>query len=124
MAVKLFFAALGIIALALGVLGALLPVLPTVPFILLAAYAFSKSSRRLDRWLRRTRIYRETRRLMQDAKRGMTIGKKLRIMLPVTALMGISFYAADFLPARILLIIVWTAHVLVLVFRIPTRRGR
>ena len=41
----------GWISLALGTLGILLPLLPTTPFVLLAAYCFSKSSHRLHHWL-------------------------------------------------------------------------
>lgn len=49
--VRLAYASLACIALALGFIGLFLPLLPTTPFVLVAAWAAPKGSPRLHRWL-------------------------------------------------------------------------
>ena len=49
--------AFGWAALALGALGILLPLLPTTPFLILAAYCFSRGSGRLHAWLLNHRVF-------------------------------------------------------------------
>jgi uncharacterized membrane protein YbaN (DUF454 family) len=47
----------GLAALAIGAVGVVLPLLPTTPFLLVAAFAFARSSERMNRWLREHRVF-------------------------------------------------------------------
>lgn len=117
---KLLYLALGFLGLALGAVGAVLPLLPAFPFLLLAAYGFGRSSERLDRWFKGTRLYREN---LEDlaAGRGLTRRAKIRIMVTVTLFMAAGFIAMDAVAVgRIVLAFVWVGHVLYFLFGVRT----
>lgn len=117
---KLLYLALGFLGLALGAVGAVLPLLPAFPFLLLAAYGFGRSSERLDRWFKGTRLYREN---LEDlaAGRGLTRRAKIRIMVTVTLFMATGFIAMDAVAVgRIVLAFVWVGHVLYFLFGVRT----
>ncbi|HRD85926.1 MAG TPA: YbaN family protein, partial [Rubrivivax sp.] len=71
-----FYLVSGWASLGLGALGAFLPLLPTVPFVILAAFCFARGSARVERWLLdhprfgpMVRDWRERRAIPRRAKR-------------------------------------------------------
>lgn len=120
---KWLYLALGFLGLALGAVGAVLPLLPAFPFLLLAAVCFGKSSERLDRWFRGTRLYKDNLE-SYVAGQGMTTRTKVRIMVVVTVLMGIGFAMMHAVPVgRIVLGCVWVFHILYFCFGVRTIPG-
>ncbi|MEZ5796542.1 MAG: YbaN family protein [Paracoccaceae bacterium] len=70
---------LGLLFLALGLVGAVLPVLPTTPFLLVAAAAFAKSSPRLHDWLLRHPLFGPPIRNWQENGAISTGAKRLAL---------------------------------------------
>ena len=56
---KIVLIILGVVSLTLGIIGIFLPLLPTTPLLLLAAWCFVRSSERLYRWLVSNRYFGE-----------------------------------------------------------------
>ena len=88
---------LGCIGLALGAVGAVLPLLPAFPFLLLAAFCFAKSSEKLHRWFTGTKLYKNNLESYVKGQ-GMTWKTKIRIMITVTVLMSIGFIMMHAVP--------------------------
>lgn len=117
---KAFFIVLGCLSLGLGALGAVLPILPTVPFLMLAAFCFAKSSEKLHNWFISTKLYKKNLESFVQGK-GMTMKTKIRIMVTVTILMSIGFIMMHAVPVgRIILGFVWIFHVMYFIFGIKT----
>lgn len=117
---KISYMAIGSISLALGALGAVLPLLPAVPFLLLAAICFARSSEKLHNWFLGTSLYRKNLE-SYVAGRGMTRQTKIRIMVTVTLIMTVSFaFMHQVLIGRMVLIGVWVFHVLYFLFGVKT----
>lgn len=88
---KILYIIFGCISFGLGAVGAVLPVLPTFPFLIFAAFCFARSSKKLDKWFKGTKLYKNN--LETYAKgQGMTRKTKVRIMITVTFLMSFGFF--------------------------------
>jgi len=88
---KVLLTIAGFIALGLGAVGVALPVLPTTPFVLLAAICFSASNERAHAWLSRSRVfgpYIEHYR----TKRGIKLPLKIGSIAFLWAGLGLSMF--------------------------------
>lgn len=120
---KILYITLGCIGVGLGALGAVLPLLPAFPFLLLAAFCFGKSSEKLHAWFTGTRLYKDNLESYAQGK-GMTRKTKVRIMVAVTILMSIGFIMMHRTNVgRIVLGCVWVFHLFYFLFGVKTIPG-
>ena len=91
----------GFTALGVGVLGIFLPLVPTVPLVLLAAFCFAKSSERLHKWLTRHKTFgpmisdwNENGAIRPNAKKMATVS--IAIVFGISLILG--------LPTKVLVI--------------------
>lgn len=113
---KIVYILIGCIGLGLGAVGAVLPLLPAFPFLMLAAFCFARSSEKLDRWFKGTKLYKNNLESFVQG-RGMTKKTKVKIMITVTVLMSVGFVMMDSVPVgRIVLAAVWIFHIIYFAF--------
>jgi len=126
MAIRYVYTALGVLFLAMGVVGTVVPLLPTTPAVVFAAFCFGKSSKRLNSWFLSTRLYRKSIDGFVK-KRTMTLKAKLILLSSVTFFMGLSFitmlvFQVPLFP-KILLGAIWLCHVIYFGFKVKTLRS-
>lgn len=119
---KILYIIVGCIGVCLGAVGAVLPMLPAFPFLLLAAFCFARSSEKLHSWFISTRLYKDN---LEDyvAGRGMTWKTKIRVMITVTALMSIGFTMMALKNVTVGCIVlgcVWAFHILYFIWGVKT----
>ncbi len=117
---KAFFIVLGCVSLALGTIGIVLPILPTVPFYLLTAFCFANSSERLHDWFIHTTVYKKYIG-SYFRRRGMTKKAKRLLIGTVTAIMVPGFILMDKVPVgRAIMLVVWMGHIFYFGFKVQT----
>ncbi len=117
---KGIYIVVGCIGVGLGAVGAVVPLLPAFPFLLLAAICFGKSSERLHTWFIGTKLYKNNLESYVQG-RGMTWKVKIRIMTIVTLTMSVGFLMMSRVPVgRMILLAVWVFHILYFCFGIKT----
>lgn len=119
---RILFLIAGCITLAIGCVGIVLPILPTVPFFIVTVFCFANSSQRLHNWFVNTKMYKKHLESFVN-KKGMTAKTKIKIMTSVTVLMAFGFVMMmlkGIIIPCIILAVVWLSHLIYFIFVVKT----
>ena len=113
---KKIYICVGLLATGLGIVGAFLPVMPTVPFLLVALFCFERSSKKYHDMILNNKYFGKALRDYYEG-RGLTTSVKIKAILFLTCGIGFSFYRVQHLHLRIMLAVIWlgvTIHIVLL----------
>lgn len=110
---KYFLITMGVLFTIIGFVGAVLPLLPTTPFLLVAVICFSKSSERFEKWLVNTKVYITYVESFKNNK-GYTLKNKFKLLISVYIVVGFSIFMIDHSLIRLGLVIMVVIQKIVL----------
>jgi uncharacterized membrane protein YbaN (DUF454 family) len=116
---KYFFICAGFILFASGIAGLFVPVLPSTPFLLAAAYCFSKGSKRFNDWFVSTRLYKNHIESFARS-RSMALKSKIIILAYATLLIAAAAYFVKSAHVRIFLAVLIAVKYYYFIFKIKT----
>jgi len=111
----------GTLFVGLGIVGIFLPILPTTPFLLLAAACYARSSERFYRWLLNHRWFGKYIRTYQEGKGIPVKAKALSISLIWLTIFSSVIFVVHPLIVRIILIVI-AIGVTIYLLSLPTLR--
>lgn len=110
---------LGFICLGLGVVGIILPIIPTTPFLLLTSFFFVRGSKRFNTWFLNSKIYKKY--LENFSKnRVMTIYGELILLSLVSLMIVMTMFIVNNLTVSIILSILILLKYSYFIFRVKT----
>ena len=116
---KYFYITLGFITLGLGLIGVILTILPTTPFLLVTSFCFAKGSERFHTWFINTNIYKK--HLESFVKeRAMTLKQKVVLLSFVNFMLAFPLILIDILPMRITIIVLIIIKLYYFIFKVKT----
>ena len=112
---RIFWFCLGLLSVGLGLIGVFLPLLPTVPFMILAAFSFARSSERLHSWLLSHKVFgppiedwRERGAINKRGKRLATVSIVAVFALSIILDVRMSILLIQALALTCVLLFIWT----------------
>ena len=119
--VKIVLTTVGILAIVLGVIGIFVPLLPTTPFLLLAAACFARSNKDMQNWLLNHRLFGSYLRNYEEG-RGIPFRAKVLALVLMWSSLAYAAWRYESLWLR-LLIVSTGAAVSMFLLRLPTSSG-
>ena len=101
--VRIVWLLIGSLAMGLGAVGVVLPVLPTTPFLLLASFCLAKGSARFHRWFTGTKLYKKHLESFVE-NRTMTLKTKFSLLIPASCMLLLAFLAMQNVYGRVFII--------------------
>ncbi|MBQ9012579.1 MAG: YbaN family protein [Bacilli bacterium] len=116
---KIIFVIVGFISLLLGIMGTVLPILPTVPFLLLTSYCFARGSNKFEVWFKSSKIYKK---YLEDfiLNKSMTLKQKIYISTFADIMIAFQLVILNNLYIKLFLIIVIIFKYNYFIFKIKT----
>lgn len=118
---KILLIGTGCVGVGLGAIGAVVPFVPSFPFLMLATVCFAKSSDRLDAWFRNTKLYKNNLESYVNGQ-GMTKQTKMKVIGLVTLLFAIAFYLMRRVPVGLTILgVIWLFHIIYFLFVVKNK---
>ena len=119
---KIVYVVLGFVAMIIGSIGIVLPVLPTTPFLLVAAICFAKGSKKLDFWFKKTKLYKNH---LEDFvnNREMKMNTKVYILAFAYILLLGAFFSMNNIYGRMTILALIAFKYYYFIFKVKTIRA-
>ena len=110
---------LGMCFMIIGMIGVVVPVLPTTPFLILSSFFFAKGSQKFDKWLRNTKVFKSyAEDFIKD--RSMTLNRKIKLMMLSDFMLAFPLFILDSIYIKIFIVLVILFKYYYFIFKIKT----
>lgn len=109
----------GFICMGIGIIGIILPVVPTTPLLLLASFFFVRGSKKFEVWFKGTSVYKKHLESFVR-ERSMTLKQKITILLFADFTIAFPFFILDSILIKIMFILIVIYKYYYFIFKIKT----